>query len=82
MKPIDKIALAGIAMSSIICGAMIHFWLADYVAAKLHISRNEAYWELMAVLVGYLIWRVVRTLRGNDSVTNWTNRRFTRRDKD
>jgi hypothetical protein len=74
MKKENIIPLAGIATSSALSWAVIHFWLAEWYSAVTGLSRSAAYLYLVTILVLFQLYRIRLVLKGQDFVTNMIKR--------
>lgn len=74
MKKEHIIPLLGTLISMALCWAVIHFWAAAWYGRMAGISREAAYWYLMALLVLFQGWRIWLIVKGKDDVTRMINR--------
>ena len=76
MKKENRIAFIGVWLSAIVCYLLIHFWLADWAAPLMDVSRDTAYDALVTFLALYTAVRAWLTARGKDDLANWVDKRF------
>jgi len=76
------IPLAGAIASALLNWMLVQYWLADFFAKQMEVSRSSSYRALSILILLMAMVRIVNIQRGRDLITNQIDQYFDHQKKE